>query len=79
MACVSLQALLEDDSLATNQPIAYQQVIELAGITHSSYLAADGEELVSGTFALKQGGVVANYPLPVLSASGAKRLLHQAA
>ncbi|WP_142967076.1 hypothetical protein [Enterococcus casseliflavus] len=72
VACVSLQALLEDDSLATNQPIAYQQVIELAGITHSSYLAADGEELVSGTFALKQGGVAANYPLPVLSASGRK-------
>ncbi len=55
VACVSLQALLEDDSLATNQPIAYQQVIELAGITHSSYLAADSGELVSGTFALKQG------------------------
>lgn len=72
VACVSLQALLEDDSLATNQPIAYQQVIELAGITHSSYLAADGGELVSGTFALKQGGVVANYPLPVLSDSGRK-------
>ncbi|MCT8192633.1 hypothetical protein KY382_31380, partial [Pseudomonas monteilii] len=72
VACVSLQALLEDDSLATNQPIAYQQVIELAGITHSSYLAADSGELVSGTFALKQGGVVANYPLPVLSDSGRK-------
>lgn len=69
VACVSLQALLEDE---TNQPIAYQQVIELAGITHSSYLAADGGELVSGTFALKQGGVVANYPLSVLSDSGRK-------
>ncbi len=69
VACVSLQALLEDE---TNQPIAYQQVIELAGITHSSYLAADGGELVSGTFALKQGGVVANYPLSVLSDSDRK-------
>ena len=48
VACVSLQTLLEDDSLATSQPIAYQQVIELAGITHSSYLAADSGELVSG-------------------------------
>lgn len=48
VACVSLQALLEDDSLATNQPIAYQQVIELAGITHSSYLAADGGDLSQG-------------------------------
>ncbi len=73
VACVSLQALLEDDSW---QQSAYRLSAshQLAGITHSSYLAADSGELVSGTFALKQGGVVANYPLPVLSDSGRKRL-----